>query len=244
VSAEKNPRAYVEEARHELHQYAQSLLRENEKLRAAVASLESEKRELEQGRTQAVSELTTLRDRLEQIEEENHKYAAEFQEIEQQSSNLSNLYVASYQLHSSVDRQDVLQTIHEIVINLIGSEEVAIFERDLSGNFRLISSIGVGHSNIRSFALGEGPIGRRLISGGVFVQDVAGDHDDHLTACVPLKVGDSITGAIAVFRLLPHKGAFERVDRELFELLAVHAAMALYCATLHAKLLPQQAVAS
>ena len=51
-------------------------------------------------------------------------------EIEQQSSNLANLYVASYRLHGSVERSEVLQVIQEIIINLIGSEELGIYELD------------------------------------------------------------------------------------------------------------------
>jgi hypothetical protein len=42
-----------------------------------------------------------------------------------------------------------------------------------------------------------------------------------------------VTGAIALFRLLPQKPALEDVDHELFELLATHAATALYCTRLH-----------
>ena len=49
-----------------------------------------------------------------------------------------------------------------------------------------------------------------------------------MTACVPLKIGSMVVGAIVVFRLLSHKPALERVDHELFELLAVHASTALY----------------
>lgn len=244
MSSDKTRRTFVDAARQELQNYAQSLLRENEKLRAAVATLESDKRRLEQGHDHAIGELTRLRNRLGEIEEENHHFAEEFQQIEQHSSNLSNLYVASYQLHSSVDRQTVLQTIQEIVINLIGSEEIAIFEEDGSGIFRMVSGAGVDGSRANTFTLGEGPIGRHLATGEVFVHPLPADSHDRVTACVPLKVGSDIRGAIVVFRLLPHKTELERVDHELFELLAVHAATALYCATLHAKSLPQEAVAS
>jgi hypothetical protein len=39
-----------------------------------------------------------------------------------------------------------------------------------------------------------------------------------------------------VFRLLGHKPQLESVDLELFDLLATHAATALYCSDLHARL--------
>lgn len=244
MNTDKTGRAYVEEARHGLSQYAQNLLRENETLRAAVAVLENDKRRLEEERDQALTEPKQLRTRLEEIEQENYAYAEEYLQIEQQSCNLSNLYVASYQLHSSVDRPTVLQTIQEIVINLIGSEEIAIFESDGLGHFRLISSIGIDSSLLGAFTIGEGPIGRRLAGGEVFIKETAGSQSDPLTACVPLKIGDSIIGAIVVFRLLSHKTELARVDHELFELLAIHASTALYCATLHAGSLAAEAVAS
>jgi cytochrome c-type biogenesis protein CcmH len=38
----------------------------------------------------------------------------------------------------------------------------------------------------------------------------------------------------------PPKSGFEEVDRELFELLATHAATALYCTSLHARLRAQE----
>ena len=56
-----------------------------------------------------------------------------------------------------------------------------------------------------------------------------------LTACVPLKLDGRVTGAIVVFRLLAHKPALQRVDHEVFELLATHVATALYCASLHVR---------
>jgi hypothetical protein len=44
-----------------------------------------------------------------------------------------------------------------------------------------------------------------------------------------------VTGVIALFRLLPQKPRVEEADHELFDLLAVHAAMALYCTGLHSQ---------
>ena len=237
MSGDGSGRAYVESARQELHQYAQGLLHENERLRTASAMLEIQKAETRlellrarEERDAAVGELHNLRLRVENIQQENRRFSEDFQRIEQQSSNLANLYVASYQLHSSIDRSTVLRTIQEIVINLIGSEEIAIFEDDGSGLYRLASSMGVEGPHLRAFRAGEGTIGSRL-AGSVFVSD-APSNGDSPTACVPLKVGDATIGAIVVFRLLPHKAALEDVDRELFDLLAVHAATALHLATM------------
>lgn len=200
---EKRP--YVRMVRDEMVSYAQELMVENEKLRL----------------------------QLDAIAAENQKWANRFQEIEQHSANLANLYVSSYQLHSTVELEGVLGSILEIVINLIGSEEVAIFQLDESGKIEVAASFGVDNREMAALAAG-GTIAATLAGGELFVSK-SGTSYDGLTSCIPLKINDSVRGAIAIFSLLPHKSALEPVDFELFDLLAAHAATALYCATLHAR---------
>ena len=220
---------------------ARVVLQQKEELRLAAEKFEAARLEtlmqLEKARHDcdaATLELERLRARYEDVEHENETYAEKYHQIETQSSNLSNLYVASYQLHASVEREAVLSTIQEIVVNLIGSEEVAIFEfHENAHEFRLASSFGVAESRLKNFKAGSGPIGSRLLSGEVFVNDHVSGGEDKLTACVPLRIGERVTGAILVFRLLEHKQGLQPVDHELFELLAIHASTALYCANLH-----------
>jgi len=225
---------------------ARVVLQQKEELRLAAEKFEATRLEtlmqLEKARHDrdvATLELERLRARYDDVEHENETYAEKYHQIETQSSNLSNLYVASYQLHASVERESVLSTIQEIVVNLIGSEEVAIFEFHADANeFRLASAFGVEQTKLKSFKAGSGPIGSRLLSGEVFVNDHVSGGEDKLTACVPLRIGERITGAILVFRLLEHKQGLQPVDHELFELLAIHASTALYCANLHEATVP------
>jgi hypothetical protein len=212
----------------------EELRKATENFEAARAEMLTEVARLVQARDAATRELDLLRTRIGDVERENETYAAQYHQIENQSSNLSNLYVASYQLHASVERDAVLSTIQEIVVNLIGSEEVAIFEFDSDAReFHLSSSFGVDRMRLKNFKAGSGPIGKRLLGGEVFVNDEVSGGEDKLTACVPLKIGERIIGAILVFRLLEHKQALQAVDHELFELLSIHASTALYCANLH-----------
>ena len=213
-------RTYIQVAREEQAQYTTALLRQNEKLRAEIVS--------------TAAELERLRAKLDDVEQENRRYAEAHIQAETHNGNLANLYVASYQLHASVDRDTVLQTIQEIVINLIGSEEIAIYER-AGDDFCLISAFGVEGTKLLKFRLGDGPIGRTLGAGETFINSLARGGVNDLTACVPLKVNEAIIGGILIFRLLEHKRELAPVDHELLELLAVHASTALYCATLHGK---------
>jgi hypothetical protein len=223
-------RTYISRAREEQQQYINGLLQENEKLRAVTAMLEGDVLRAEEQERAAAAELQRLRARFEEVAGENQRFAEQYQHIEEQSGNLANLYVASYQLHTSVDRAAVLIAIQEIVINLIGSEHLAIYDRNADGSFRLAAWFGFDEHRLAAVVKGEYAV-EKLGEGHVFADPA---DRQPLTASVPLQVGENVVGAILVFRLLEHKPSLEQVDHELFDLLSVHASTALYCASLHA----------
>jgi hypothetical protein len=252
VAALEAEKAGLAERSHDV----QEVLKSNEALRALTASLEAEMNRLHE---QAVSlrhenerhqrEQALLNSQIESIRAESQRYSSRYTEIEQQNSNLANLYVASYRLHGTVDRQEVIDTIQEIIANLVGSEEAGLFELDPeTRTLELVASFGLPSEACPFIPLGTGSIGRAAQTGEIFVAEAAprvpsDDLEGRLTACVPLILDGQVTGAIAIFRLLPQKAGIESVDRELFDLLATHAATALYCTSLHAKRLASGALA-
>ncbi|HEX7181405.1 MAG TPA: GAF domain-containing protein [Thermoanaerobaculia bacterium] len=247
--------SYVFKVREDTRRYVQDLLNENEKLRRLVASLESEKGRLLSEKMTLQEKMLSLREELDRIfheqselrrqlaevEAANQHYSHQYFEVEQQNNNLANLYVASYQLHSTLDRGEVLSAIKEIVINLIGSEELAIYEMDDEGAaLRLVGSFGVDPVSYATVPLGSGIIGKTAVSGEIYLPGKGVDlprapREANLTACVPLKLDGQVFGALAVFRLLPQKSGLEAVDYELFDLLGAHAATSLYLSKLHSE---------
>jgi hypothetical protein len=238
--------SYVDRVLHDAQRYTRELLDENHRLREIAFGLEEDKRRLAE-QLQAFRESAErfdrqqadLQQRLQAIQGESQRFAEQFVEVERQNSNLANLYVASYQLVGTLDRAQVLTVIQEILANLVGSEETAVFERAEDGNLVVISTNGVAPQDLAGVGTGAGVITRVAASGETWITGDGGEGsgpEATLTACVPLKLGDRVTGAIAIFRLLPQKNGLEPVDRELFDLLATHAAMALYCTALHARL--------
>ncbi|HEY2748684.1 MAG TPA: GAF domain-containing protein [Polyangia bacterium] len=151
--------------------------------------------------------------------------------LEVEVGTLSNLYVASQRLHETLDRGEVLRAIEEILINLVGSEELAIYEvDDGAATLSLLSSFGLPRERFASRRVDDGPIGRAVRTGKTVVVDgaaAAGD-EPKLTACVPLCVRDRVIGVIALFQLLPQKSRLEPVDHDLFDLLTTAAATALH----------------
>ena len=238
--------AYVSRVRDDTQRYAGELLHENQRLRTALASAMHDKTLLREVAERARGEIEVMKaaeerllEALDRAEEENRRFVSRYVEVEQENSNLANLYVASYRLHGTLDRREVLDVVQEIVTNLIGCEEIGIFEIDPDGvAVTLVHSCGIdprAHGKVR---LGEGLIGQAVASGEAYIADAGATAPTEagLTACIPLKLGGRVTGAIALFRLLPQKAELSALDRELFELLATHAATALYCSGLEARL--------
>lgn len=179
--------------------------------------------------SQATEERERLRARLAEIEQENQKVCDEYVAIQERSTELAQLYVALERIHSGLTRAETLAAVQEVVINVVGSEELAIFERR-GDKLVLLQSFGVDPEPWRELAADRGAIGRAA-AGAFYVAgraDAPGPGEENLTAAVPLRVGDRIVGAIAIFRLLGHKPVLGEIDHALFDLLANHAGLALH----------------
>lgn len=157
---------------------------------------------------------------------------------EQQLSDQANLLVAVNTLHGAADAEGVVTAVREIVANLVGCEEFALFEIEPGGQaISLIAVSGVDEAPLFGLQMGRGIIGAVASTGKPFVRRAggAGDpgSDESITACLPLRIHSSVVGVLAIFRLLPHKAAVEDNDLALFDVLSTHVASALVLARLH-----------
>jgi hypothetical protein len=180
-------------------------------------------------RLQAQIEL--LQRRLDAAERERNACDAKMRELQEQNTNLIQLAVANQLLATGGDRDDVLAAIEEIVVNMIGSEEIAIFEvREDGRTLTLTRTRGVDRGSERISRAYE-RIHRAVATGQIIVRSAleGAGVDGGMTAAIPLKLDSSVIAVIAIFRLLDQKPALEQVDHELMELLSRQAAAALYC---------------
>jgi nitrate/nitrite-specific signal transduction histidine kinase len=187
------------------------------------------------------AERSNLTQRILEIQDDQQHLLERYVGLEDQNSTLATLYVACQRLHSSLDRAEVLLTVREIISNLVGCEEYVLFSLAPDGSLHRVDSVGVDPKAYERISPGHGLIGRAVESGEAYLIE-EGDRgsatqiDANLTACIPLKRNAEVTGAIALFRLLPQKQELQELDRELFWLLGAHLDMALYCAELHQRL--------
>jgi GAF domain-containing protein len=188
---------------------------------------------LEQDLALRARRCSELEHRLKEADDKARGLQSRFSNIEAENAQLANLYVASYRLHESLVFDEVLQVIHEIVINLVGSEEFVIYELAADGKTLVaLSAFGVAQPRDLSLEAAGELVGQAIRDGQVVTR--AGTADGPVLACVPLRLHGRTFGAIAIASLLEHKPGLNRVDHELFELLATHAAAALHCCRLAA----------
>ncbi|MEZ4282424.1 MAG: GAF domain-containing protein [Myxococcota bacterium] len=161
-------------------------------------------------------------------------------------TEVGRFYVSASQLSASISRTAIVDAIREILANLIGSEQIVVLSA--RSPFSGLASGNEPPEVLYSFA-GEGWTGQGrpvrstvegvLASGDSFYATGAGDDpgaidpESGLSACIALRAGDRVVGAIAVFDLLPQKEALTSSDRELCEMVGNLGGQALYCSELH-----------
>jgi len=234
--------------------FTRELLVENKRLRGALAQIEDEQsaavrspEEWNKYRHGLMSQLEdleaeceTVRVRLHQVEEENQQFAERYLEIEEENNNLANLYVASYQLHCTLEPSEVFKVILEIVINLIGAEVFCVYAYDnKTEDLKAMAAEGSLLEDFPDVRIGQGMLGESVASGEVASGDPAQGGSRPLDGdpliCIPLRVEDQPAGAIAIYQLLQQKDGFSSLDHELFTLLAGHAATAILASKLYSQ---------
>lgn len=148
---------------------------------------------------------------------------------ERQAAQLANLYVATYQLHASLEVPDVRAAVADIAVNLLGAESFQIWVREDDGQLvRAPES-----SSDELFAPGQ------AYAGGDSLLDDALAHASPQfgpregscsLAAVPFAAHGQVVGALLIQRFLAHKQGMNAQDRELLDLMAAHAASALLAA--------------
>lgn len=238
MSNENGLPSYVDRVREDTQKYIRHLLAENEQLRMTSAHLDSEMTRLRQELGVVRQELIQHREAelelsrsMERIRAESEQYLAQYAEVEQHNANLANLYVTSYQLHGTLKREAILQSLQEVIVNLIGSEDFAICEIS-DGELSVSASVGVDPASVTWST----PRVRETAESRVLYVGSADREAGDPLVCLPLQIDGQLVGMVVIFALLAHKAQLEPLDHELFDLLASQASTALYCCRLQQRM--------
>jgi hypothetical protein len=234
-------------------QLTEEILQENEQLRRMHLQLESENAAL---RTQLASDhaMRDLLRKIKQLEKEkgdllshmhdvemqSTRFGARFHEMEEELSKLANVYVASYQLHSTLDVRLVIKHMKELLQQLVGAQRYAVYMVDPGRKaLLLVASEHIDEKKHARIALAGDDTsiaesvfltGKEQITAG----PLAKASERHPAAVLPLHFDDRVVGVIVIHTVFEQKPSFGPVDFELFKMLGAHAASALAGALLYA----------
>jgi hypothetical protein len=211
-----------------------TLMRARQHIQDAQAAIEGASKAVGSKLADASPEVQT---RLAAAEAERHELASRLDEVEHQIGRLMTLYVATYQLHATLDPVEVQSTIAEIALNLIGAHQFLLLLRDEDENegyeIRLLhGALDTPWAKTPRYGGGDLLVDSALADGQLRFGPAEGSP---VLAAVPLRVQDVTMGALVIIELLPHKPAFVKEDRELLELLGAHAASALFASREYSK---------
>jgi|SRR5215813_1291993 len=185
---------------------------ENITLKARIRSLE-ESLQFSRG------ERVALELKLNHLRSNRHEADARVAELTKSCDELEAVIMTAIRLIAVWDREDAVHALQDIVANVIGSEEMALFEmRTESCGFEATAWCGVSEEQCAEAAKGlVGKVGRN----GTAVFPRSGDSG--ITACVPLRMNHHVIGVLAIFSLLPQKMRLEHSDLVVMRFLEHHA---------------------
>lgn len=178
-----------------------------------------------------------LHRRLEEAERDQEELTEQLIEAERQAGKLTSLYVATYQLHVSLDPVEVSNAIAEIARDLLGAESFVLLLKDeIRGGCEIALTQGIGGDDPlfsgEDYEGGDPQIDATLADGVLRLEPL---EDSRALAIVPLRVEDSTVGALVLLKMLDHKATPLSEDRDILDLLAAHAASALFAARIYSK---------
>ncbi len=211
-----------------------TLRRAQELVRDAQAAIEEASRAV--GKAPAGEQIAGLESRLAASDRERKELTCRLNEVEHQVGRMMTLYVASYQLHATLDPVEVQSTIAEIALNLIGAEQFILILRDNEDRgYQVCLNQGDSDALWARSPRYEGgdPLIDAALTDGVLR---FGPHPSSpVLAVVPLRVQDISIGALAILKLFSHKPGLVKEDHDLLDLLAAHAASAIFASRVYTK---------
>ena len=141
------------------------------------------------------------------------------------------LAAARKRLAECSGQTDAIEALREIVSNLLGSEEMALFHADCRNrDYRTLWSFGIDPEECNlPRALSETGLGR-MDRGECHVEATPGENhgSNRVRAFVHIRVANDTVAVLAILQLLPQKDSFDRADMELLTLLSSEAGKALF----------------
>ena len=163
--------------------------------------------------------------------------------IEEELATLANVYVAGQQLASTLELPHLLRHMRELLNQLVGSRSFAVYLLDdRRENLVYLTGEAPPPRYARSIPLEGAPgdpivalLEKAVLAGMAHIAEDPHDPRHAMAACLPMRFGEAVVGAIAIFAVLAQKLTFMPVDYELFRLLSSQGTSFLFLAQMYAE---------
>jgi hypothetical protein len=211
---------------------------EPSQLGRAARLLEDAQRSLERAEEETVKRNHELSGRIHDLEASLVEMEELLARTERQAAQLANLYVATYQLHASLEVADVRAAIADIAVNLLGAERFTILLKQengqlvpaFEGSSQRAAELGDRQPESQAqvaYVGGDALLDRCLKDGS---PQFGPSEGSELLVAVPFVRQGEVVGVLSIRTFLSHKPGLDADDHELLDLMAAHAASALVAA--------------
>ena len=180
-----------------------------------------------------------LERRVAELEGENIQLTERMLGAEQRLVRAAQLYASVAELHKTADTDEVVTVIKEVVANLLGCEEMGVYDVfPLGPVCTFVDGIGLDANRFGTLPTTHSLVRSAISTRTILVPSEPMAEPLHglpVSAVVPLVDHDQVCGLVVLFQLLRQKPTLESADRDLLEALGTHAGRAL----IHARLREQ-----
>jgi hypothetical protein len=157
-------------------------------------------------------ELMQLRQQAEQLIATNRDLSGMLAASSQRASDLLKMIVAFHRLLDAPDAAGALQSVEEVLVTVIGTEDYAVLQVSDQSTLHPVRGMGPTLARVE-----ETPVALARL------------HETDGRA-VPMYIGDHLVGVIVIGELLPHRGPLNASDEQVLALVSRFAASAVMAA--------------
>ena len=175
-------------------------------------------------------EIRTLRNRLDEAQEDFDQCQMRCDELEEQSNKLLSAFIAASELQQVSGLERLEQVIGDIVLNIVGASQFVLAMIGDAGESSVIVSREIDLDAL-SLSLNEEPFAGVVESGQAWLSDSVESGDD-VKLVLPILASGETVGLLVVYRYLPERPELDLGQEKIFDMLSKNVAASLILGTL------------
>ena len=175
-------------------------------------------------------EIRTLRNRLDEAQEDFDQCQMRCDELEEQSNKLLSAFIAASELQQVSGLERLEQVIGDIVLNIVGASQFVLAMIGDAGESSVIVSREIDLDAL-SLSLNEEPFAGVVESGQAWLSDSVESGDD-VKLVLPILASGETVGLLVVYRYLPERPELDLGQEKIFDMLSKNVAASLILSTL------------